>query len=106
MKAAPDPTPDQLLIDGIIASTPARAERLSVGLNFTRRQNALLHEAARERDISLASYVRRSALVMAAFDLGLTMEQVREDEQPARAYGNGGFAGPEQGPWRIERVTE
>lgn len=107
MKAGPEPTPDQLLIDGILASLPTRSERISVGLNFTPMQNAILHEAARERDLSLAAYVRRAALVMAAFDLGLTMEQVRQDEQPARAYG-GLTQRPsqDQGPWRIVQVTE
>lgn len=108
MPEEPEPTPDELLIDGIVTALKSdRHERLSVGLNFTPRQNAILREAARERNLSLAAYVRRAALCLAAYDLGFTMEYVREDEQVPRSYVDpAAWAPADTGPWRIGQVTE
>lgn len=105
------PTPEELLLDMVAASLPKRAERRSLAVNLTPPQNSLIQEAARLRNMSLSAFMRRAALAVAAWDSGLTIEEVLVDEQliaPYEANGNARRRRAEEmdlGPWRIERLT-
>lgn len=112
MKAGPEPTPDELLIDGIIASMPTRTQRHSFAVNTTTWQDTVMKQAARERNMSITAYVRRATLAMAAFDLGLTLEEALAGEQTITPFEGQGPRRRQDptttdfGPWRIEKVTQ
>jgi hypothetical protein len=95
----------------VAESLPTRAERRSLAVNLTPAQNSLIQEAARQRNMSLSSFMRRAALAVAAFDCGLTIEEVFENEQLIAGFEGQGkaprlpAAGRDFGPWRIERMT-
>src|SRR5205823_12224572 len=102
MPSDPKPSPGQLLIDAVRARRPARAERRSVGVNFTPEMNDLLVIAAQQRDISLSSYVRRAAMAVAALDLRLEWEDVTRTEGQLRSFDQSEFRpgrGDGAGPW-------
>lgn len=83
--------------------------RTSIMVNLMQHNRALMVEAARQRDMSMSAYVRRSALAVASYDLGIPWGEVTADERPFRSFGElmigGVFKGGEgHGPWIINQM--
>lgn len=63
--------------------------------------------AARQRNISLAGYIRRATLALAAMDLGMEVEELLELDAAVTMFGNGGakpskdLDGKRHGLWRV-----
>lgn len=80
--------------------------RTSMMVNFLQRDREMLVEAARQRDMSLSAFFRRSAFAIASYDLGIPWGTITAEERPFRNFGElnigGEFkAGEGHGPWII-----
>ena len=87
-----------------------RSDR-SVGVNMDAQQWKLIDRAAARRGMSVAAFVRRSALALAINDLGLDWDEVMKDEPSPRGYGNARYfntrenaGGMGHGLWRIKEM--
>lgn len=76
----------QILLDQIDSKISPRTRR-SVGINFPPDMQRVVLRAAREREISMASYVRRAAVAFAVHDLGLDWDEVMQEEPGVRTFG-------------------
>jgi uncharacterized protein (DUF1778 family) len=89
-----------------------RAPRLSFAVNTNEVQQRVILAAAQQRSMSMASFVRRSALAVAVHDLDLDWVALMHDEQPTRGFAEGidqelgrlqGFG---RGAWKIVSMEE
>lgn len=87
-----------------------RAPRRSTAINYSQREYSLVLAAARERDISMAAFQRRSALAFAAHDLGFDWATEMAQEPAIAAFGGGGtlqrLQGLGCGAWQILELGE
>jgi hypothetical protein len=98
-------------VDRVLASktenkTPYRDFRCRVRPS----QAGPLYEAATARGMSVGAYIRRATLAFVAYDLGLDLTDLLEDEPPTRIRfaqpGNDqSMRGQGHGSWRIGHLT-
>lgn len=98
----------QDVIEAQVAASVQRQRatpRKSTAINTSQEQYDALLFAARQRDISMAAYLRRSSLAFAVHDLGLDWFEVMADEPATGGFGNARrlepLAGSGAGLWRI-----
>lgn len=100
----------QRVLDGYDEQHSGRKGRRSVGIVLQSEELMVLREAARRRDISLAAFVRRCALAVAAHDLGVPYLALTVIEGPVTRFGiheqGRDYAGKGFGPWIITEMRE
>lgn len=82
----PDANWQDLLMDAVVGGGTHRTRR-SIGVNFTPDLQRIVLASARERDMSLTAFARRSALAIATFDQGLDWLEVMRNEPRLRGFG-------------------
>lgn len=98
----------EMVEDTLRRQHAGKQDRRSIGLNLSAElQGHILSAAQLRGGISLASYLRRSAIAVACYDLGLDWGEVTAGEQTVRVLGKPGIAsnmrpGEGFGPWLID----
>lgn len=111
MSGAPaSPDWQQRILDAMDASATSNPGRRSVGIVLSADELRILREAARRRDISLGSFVRRCALSFAIHDLELDRDVVFANEQNVKRFATQemgrSYAGRGFGAWIITELRE
>ncbi len=109
------PDPKDVMLDRIEASRINKRPSRMISVNWNDTLYLVVKNAARMRGISLSAYVRRAAVAMAVYDLGLDYFTVMKDERGTRGYGDRG-GNPEEiaasaqgrgyGSWEIKELED
>lgn len=108
----PAERPWQEVLDAQIAAsrTNSRASRRSTALNYPQSLYALVLAAARERDMSMASYQRRATLAFAQVDTGFDWYEELKAEPAIQPFSGGRLQhelnGLGCGHWRIRELGQ